>query len=146
MVRVIVKTGNISKEYNVRKKAKFAKKLNYIVKDLLRSEFKIKKSFINEHCVDNINLKFANGTTSHGTVTEIKEDLTFKIAYKVFVTYEEEKRNLDIIDEPKGTADFIQFKDLLYSRVNYSDMLTDYFKKELFLAIVSAGVKTHMSK
>jgi len=126
MVRVIVKTGNISKEYNVRKKAKFAKKLNYIVKDLLRSEFKIKKSFINEHCVDNINLKFANGTTSHGTVTEIKEDLTFKIAYKVFVTYEEEKRN--------------------YSRVNYSDMLTDYFKKELFLAIVSAGVKTHMSK
>jgi len=146
MVRVIVKTGDISKEYNVQKKAKFAKKLNYIVKDLLRSEFKIKKPFINEDCADNINLTFANGTKSYGTVTEIKEDLTFKIAYKVFVTYGEEKRNLDIIDEPKGTEDFIKFKALLYSRVNFGDLLTDYFKKELFLAMVAAGVKTHLSK
>lgn len=130
-----------------RKKAKFVKKVKYLVRDVLSNDFRVTRSVIrNRLSTDRVYLKFGNGYSIYGTVDVIKEELRFQIALNIFVAYEKAKRFVDIVDEPESCGDFENFKVLLYSSANFEEKLNRYFKRVLQKEVYEAGVKTRWPK
>lgn len=126
-----------------RKKAKFSRKVTYLVKEILGTDFRIKRSEIRcRLSTDRVYLKFRNGYSIYGTVEIIKEELRFKIALNI--DYEKAKRVVDIVDEPQSCVDFQNFKVLLYSSGNFEKKLERYFKKVVHTEVYDAGVKTRL--
>ena len=128
-----------------RKKAKFSRKVKYLVKEILATDFRIKRSEIRcRLSTDRVDLKFRNGYSIYGTVEIIKEELRFQIALSIFDAYEKAKRVVDIVDEPQSCVDFQNFKVLLYSSANFEKKLERYFKKVVHTEVYDAGVKTRL--
>jgi len=128
------------------RRAEFVKKLEYLVKKILKNDFKITRSVINQYSTDRVYLKFANRYSIYRSLSKIKQELCFQIAYNIFIAYEKENHSIDIIDEPEGCVEFKNFRDVLYSTTNFEKTLTDYFKNVLVFEVYAAGVKTYLSK
>jgi hypothetical protein len=128
-----------------RRRMKFVKKLEDLVKNILKNEFKITKTVINQYSTDRVYFKFANRYSIYGSISQIKEELCFQIAYNIFIAYEKENHSIDIIDKPEGCDQFKNFRDVLYSTTNFEKTLTDYFKNVLVFQVYAAGVKTYLS-
>ena len=128
-----------------RKKAKFSRKVKYLLKDILATDYRITRSVIRTRfSTDRVYLKFENGYSIYGTVEIIKEELRFQIALSIFHAYEKAKRVVDIVDEPESCVDFQNFKVLLYSSAKFEKKLERYFKKVVRQEVYEAGVKTRL--
>jgi len=130
---------------SLRRKARFARKIKFLLDDILTHEFGIVSCEI-IHALTDIedfdfgDVKFTNSKSLLCPVSLFEEELKLTIARSLFESYQEVKCTIDIIDEPKNCCDFNQFKKHISDYTHFNSTVKNYY-----VSVIVPAFNTHIA-